>query len=769
MKNQKTSPSLGLYKEGLLQLRFMGLLAGGLIVLVSVAETVLVLITAYSSGQGSLGSLVAYVVDPTALLSFAGAAVWLLPFLFVLRLFSFLNRRNRADFYHALPASRLRMYFSFLAAVLTWIWGIGLIVVALTVATNVIAGTALTFAAVASALGLFLTASLFAVAATLVAVSITGTVFSNLSVTALIILLPHVIATCFSQSVTALVPNIPQGFVGLVGAAAIQNTFFMLSPSAMLVGSSSAPPVSNGASIAVTFMWAVLLIGAGAWLFVRRPSEAAGKSAPSRWLQLVYRVAVGVLVVALGMGGIIGISSIFESGIAGVPVIPSDTPPSLALGARIGSILGLLLAAFIVFLLFELITTRKWGRLVRALPSFALVIAFAFAFYGLISVYSTWEKNFKPQADQISYVRLLSMQYGMGYMGSGGMLMDLVGGEQPTYNDLLLRQTKVTDPQFLQVSAQKLQETVSPDIAYGGADENFSVMLLELHTKSGRTAFRLVNARTGTKPDAFSRALFSTPEVAGALLALPKLDQRTQVVSYNYLNFSDGPSISPISKTEREQKARELYQVFKAEYELLSPADQYQLLYGMMYRGEPFIPSGETTSVALLSGAANLDVTGVLGTKAFTNSYSLTTAKAAEMSWDMTRSELAKGLDTKKTGFYPDELDLYDSQSLLALSSMVETSTPSDPLWSVMTKRAVQIYGNNETGAYKSSVIGEREREKAVAIIRPALSRGFVVDAPYYLQINYGVYNNRDQQLGSNWITIPLTEQEAAALQALTK
>jgi len=767
MKSQKNSPSLGLYKEGLLQLRFMGLLSGGLIILVTAALAAVTLILTRSLDQGALGG-VASVVDPTSLVSLAELAVWLLPFLFILRLFNFLNKRNRSDFYHALPASRLELYFSLLAAALTWLWGIGLVVVALAVGASLIAGAAFTFATVISALGLFLTASLFAAAATLVAASVTGTRFSNLVVTALIVLLPHLIASFFVQAIGATVPNLPVSYIGLIGGVSVQNTFFMLSPAFAFFGTASAGPVSNGASIAVTFVWSAVLIALAAWFFVRRPSEAAGKSAPSRSLQLLYRVAVGVLVVALGMSAILGLSSGVGSGLMLDGPVTDGVTTSLSAAFQIGSIVTLFVITLIVFLVFELITTRKWQRVLRALPSFGIVIVFALAFYGGIWAYSSYEKNFKPQANQIVSVRLLSTEYGMDGYPNEGLMSGILDGsfvnvDQSTYNQLLLQKVNITDSSFLQATADKLQEYFPPDAAYGGTDENHSAMLLEIRLKSGRTAFRLVNVRTGTKPDAFNRAIFSTPDLTHALLALPPLDKYAKLSSGAFMAANGSPASSPISAAEQDRRARKLYTFFESEYWKLSPAEQYQILYGDV-SGNPPAPSADATTVATFTGGSYLDFSGVLGTKTFFNSYYLITPQASETSWEMTRSELTKLLakdPAGSAGSGVDELDLYIPQVVRAMYSSEEADAniSTDPFWSV--------YSGSDGGSGASALeLSNAEMNKAVRIIRPALSRSFALDAPYYVQVSYSWFKNADT---SNCLIVPLTAQEAAALQALTK
>ena len=779
MKTQKSSPSLGLYKEGLLQLRFMGLLSGGLIVAASAVTAISTLLTTRGLGQDALGG-VASVIDPSSLISFAELAVWLLPFLFVLRLFSFLNKRNRSDFYHALPVSRTKLYFSFLAAAVTWIWGIGLIVVALTTVSGLIEGAAFTFATVAVALGLFLTASLFAAGATLVSVAVTGTRFSNLVVTALIVLLPHLIASFFVQGVIAMAPNLPTGYIGLIGGVSVQNTFFMLSPAAFLFGSVAGGPVSSGASIAVTFLWSVVLVVLGVWLFVRRPAEAAGKSAPGRRLQLIYRVAIGALVVALGMSAVLGSASGYDPimmiGIGGF----GDYGPTTSLSAafQIGSIVTLLVVTLIVFLLFELITTRKWGRLLRALPSFGLVIVFALAFYGAILLYGSYEKGFKPSADQIASVRLLDTQYdGTGQVMTGPVFGGAYGDtvQPPSYNQLLLQRATIKDPAFIRATANKLKEYFPSDAAYGG-DENHSVMLVEVRAKSGRTAYRLVYVRTAVKPDAFNQAIFATQEVANALLALPPLDKHADISAYAYMSSYDASSsnASPITKAQQSRQTRALFTAFKSEYERLSPEEQYQCLYGAQYGNLP-VQSSETTTLADFTGGGGLDFSGVSGGKTFTNSYALITPQASKRCWEMTRSELEKILDARGPRYHLDEFDLYDPKAARSAFGTTDTyaDSPADPLWSVMTKRyASDSYGDAsdfvDDADVTPTIVSDTVMNKAAGIIHAALSRDFATDAPYYVSVTYGLYDKHNNETSGNSLVIALNAQEAAALRALT-
>jgi hypothetical protein len=506
----------------------------------------------------------------------------------------------------------------------------------------------------------------------------------------------------------------------------------------------------------VTFVWSLILIAVGARFFIRRPSEAAEKSAPSRRLQLIYRVAIGVLIVALGMSAVM-------SGARSAPVDYRGI--ALALGV-------LLVLALIGFLLFELITTRRWARLVPSLPSFALVIVFSLVFSGVVALYASYEKGFNPSADQIASVKLLTTEYGVdnGFVNGGPFGLFMVPTAQPpTYHSLHMQQTSITDAALIRESASKLNEQTSSSIMYGGQDVNHAIMLLKVQMKNGRTAHRLVSVRVGKEPDSFSTTLLSTPEVTRALLALPKPDAHIQLESSAYMDSSGGPAVSPVNKSQQDRRTRELFETYRSEYERLSPKEQYQAL-NWIYNGTPFKASGETTNVASFLGSGNIEVTGVLGTQTFRSSYALTLPRSAEARWKMTRSELEQLLQEKKKGFYVDSLGLFTPQAMLTVH---DGSSPADPLWAAFTKRYAKLTGGAGAAyggsAGDSSEVSDAQMEKATAVLREALSRGFSADAPYFVQMSYGVYNERGEGAGQNRIVVSLTGQEAVTLQALTK
>ena len=115
--------SLKLYKEGLQRIKVVGIAAAiSVIFLNAVVPFIEILNSRPYDGQDIIGrsvtSVEPYEFMPFGLLMLAFAAV------FAFSMFSFLNERNRSDFFHAIPKKRECVYVSFVLAILTWIFGI---------------------------------------------------------------------------------------------------------------------------------------------------------------------------------------------------------------------------------------------------------------------------------------------------------------------------------------------------------------------------------------------------------------------------------------------------------------------------------------------------------------------------------------------------------------------------------------------------------------------------------------------------------------------
>ena len=175
--------SVGLYIEGLRQLRIVGIL-GAILLFCSSAITVVdnALSTQrqmelYQDSSIVLANLSALEVAPLLLLLFSVFAP-----VMTLWLFHFMNKRNSSDFLFAIPQTRMALYCSYTSSIVTW-----LAILALSGLIGVLIPAAIfsTYINIPYHALFLLTLSCFlyslqVMAAILVAMSITGTMFSKI-------------------------------------------------------------------------------------------------------------------------------------------------------------------------------------------------------------------------------------------------------------------------------------------------------------------------------------------------------------------------------------------------------------------------------------------------------------------------------------------------------------------------------------------------------------------------------------------------------------
>lgn len=116
-------------------------------------------------------------------------------------IWNFLNRRSSSDFYHSIPYTRLCIYLSKTAAILTWVLGI-LVVSYVSQAVLFVANKKYFNVDYATMFRMYLAiflCSLLCMAIINVAASITGNILSNICVTGLIMFLPRFLGVMITE------------------------------------------------------------------------------------------------------------------------------------------------------------------------------------------------------------------------------------------------------------------------------------------------------------------------------------------------------------------------------------------------------------------------------------------------------------------------------------------------------------------------------------------------------------------------------------------
>lgn len=338
--------------------------------------------------------------------------------------FSFLNRRAESDFYHSIPAKRADLYCSIVAAAVTWLF-----------ATVVLSSLASTVAFLVTKtpfvplyplmnVGFFFAAALLVFAAAAIGCALTGTWFSNIVVTGLVLLLPRYILYIIAYGAvvdTSIVSWLD--FKWLLDPSTNAATSLITVFSHRELG---ARLVSLEGMLWSLFV-ALAELFAGALLFVRRPSELAENGAKNRALQTVFACLLGLpLLLLVAVVGIKWVTPIF--------------------------VIIVLAASFACYAIYQLIVLRNFRRMVRSLPWYlcTVVVAAAVLFAGEAT---TWRvQRDTPAANDIAYVRFL------GYDRSDS---------QQSYASLAVSEIKFSEDVVVDLVAKTLRANVEDHQRYG--------------------------------------------------------------------------------------------------------------------------------------------------------------------------------------------------------------------------------------------------------------------------------------------------------------
>ncbi len=408
MKNKIFSK--GLYFEGLRQLKMIGIIFSVILSVFSAAIPVMEGISRMPSAPNggdvwAESSVYRSIISGVEANPFLFAVFLVLAPLMTLVLFGFLNKRRTSDFYHSIPHTRLSVYISFIASILTWA---AILILSSSLAATIAYlifskyFTVLYADLLVFMLNAFVT-SILAIGATAIAVSITGTPFTNVLFTSLILFLPRILITVINSVMIMQTPILVSGYSFFLFENGYNlyttiffNVFTTFNVNAYL---------SIGGGTVYTLVLGLIFLILAAWLFVKRKSESAERSAPSRFLQAVYRI---IVTTAFCMIPCVIIFMIVTDGY----------------GFDSGDITGLIILyilALILYFVYELITTRKWKNLLRAMPGLAIVLVCNLAIIGGLHGIRAYHLSFKPTADEITGVSVVygnnryTTNYGSNY------------------------------------------------------------------------------------------------------------------------------------------------------------------------------------------------------------------------------------------------------------------------------------------------------------------------------------------------------------------
>lgn len=295
--------------------------------------------------------------------------------LFALYGFSFLFRRSASDLYHSLPVSRGGMYLSVTLATATWMGATILLNALLTLGMLLVSGCPFVPVYIPMLILFFFVASMLVYGATAIGCALSGTLLTALASTGVVLFMPRFIQFIIARGVVARVP-----IIGWLDLGALLTPVTNIATGMVVMQSRQVfiTRVVSMPNILYSMLPMALMLGLGAWLFIRRPSEAAEHGA--------------------GRGG----WTVVTAGLLSVAALLLITVDSKRLVSIYGG--ALTAVAFLVFVVYQLIASRNVRKVVLSLPAFAVAAALALGISAGMDALVQRQLDTAPSAEQIESV-----------------------------------------------------------------------------------------------------------------------------------------------------------------------------------------------------------------------------------------------------------------------------------------------------------------------------------------------------------------------------
>ena len=521
----------GLYSVGLRKIKIPSIIFAALVflsqVIIPVAESAIRL--RYQNYRN-------VVLDAgTVMAPLAIVVTVMVPILTLVAFYAF-DRRSSSDFYQSLPYTRECVFFSWMLSVLT------------VTAALVIGGAALgyvsrlvfvgmyipNFSGLGLILFMYLASALFSMACMLISMSITGSFISNVVGALLIMFLPRIILAIIRALVLELTPVLSEDY-SMTWMNPQYNVFLpclmiaLLGTVSALFGNSNVFAELGYSNILAasifTLVVAIIYIVIAAVLFKRRKSETAGQSSSSRMVQHILRIALT-----------------FAISLFGTFLLVETDEPVLAIVVYA--------IALIVFFAYEIITTRKWSNLLKALPTLLIVIALNAGVWGVAHLSSSAVVNNQLEAEDVQSIRIIS--------------------SANNYLDERSSNIDITDEDAIRIAVDALNsdlKSIKDDVYY---DENYERWEQDdgtykyeykegrtiVYTCKGRTIYRYVDSQN----IALASALADTEEFRDAFMNLPAPIIETLELEIDRNVYRVGPESEGGFSSEASRKLLETLQ-----------------------------------------------------------------------------------------------------------------------------------------------------------------------------------------------------------------
>lgn len=536
-RNKFFSPALML--EGIKQTRVVGICFAIISVLASWGYPLLRLISYASMDYDTLKAQPYFTIDIDTFSMPIFLIQYIMPIVMIFLLFNFMNIRKASDFYHSIPLSKTCVYLTYTVTAL--IWSIVTVVVSTLLSFTIYALSLKTVINIEFVWPTIISSIILAMliaSIALLAKGLSGTIFTNIIITLIIMFLPRVIILLYTTAINTSVKITDVSFMSLtdiynniIFAPFIYNNSFLIEKTT---------PILNASTQWYSLILAIIYFVIGFFIHKFRKSESAGKSAAYKGVQPVVRILLG-----------------------SIPLLLISF--NLACGLKVYTEFWLIgiLVSLLAYFLYELITTKSAKKLLISIP-FYLIAILANAIF-IIACVS--ERNFIlndiPEPSEISSV---SISYNNDYLNIVYM--------NDNYYKYKTENIKYDDKgliDHLQSSLVETVEKVKEDDFSKFYSENYIYYDVIFHCSSGRDIKRRVYVNVGKSNEnndlLFDSYIHKNKEYENAIYSLPT-DKELKSINIDTSNID-------FSKDE----LNELWKIYKEEFNSASNEDKNMLSY----------------------------------------------------------------------------------------------------------------------------------------------------------------------------------------------
>lgn len=299
--------------------------------------------------------------------------------------FSFLFHRSASDLFHSLPVKRTDIYLSTTLATATWMGGTIVLNVLVMLGMQLVGGIPFVPAYVPLTILFYFVAAMLVYAAAAIGCALSGTFLTALASTGVVLFLPRFVQFILARGVVA-----KTSIIGWLDLGTLLNPMSNVATGLVVMQSRNVflPYAVNLSHILYSLIPLALELGLAAWLFLRRPSEAAEHGTGRK-------VWAAITACLLAFAALLMIT------------VDDKSLISMYGGAFVA-------IAFLIFVVYQVIASRSIKQILVSLPLFLVSGALAFGISLGIGTLSGNMLNTTPKPDEIASVTFRGHDYKNG-------------------------------------------------------------------------------------------------------------------------------------------------------------------------------------------------------------------------------------------------------------------------------------------------------------------------------------------------------------------